>query len=229
MLRLVAVGNSLPFSFPCDPNANFQPGQIAQLNVYGNQIVCGVSDGTCPIGIIDDINTKAFTAPSINEVVIAPAIGIVSGSKIVSQYDVKIELANPNIMATSFMSNPVDAELIPRNGVLVFPAGTELNFDMTGSGTPDSIRTVVSYIYQIPNIPGDSSVEGSGRITVWFQRGFYETDQFDTTQSYAINASLFCNEAGLFTTKQVTPNTPCIGICTASPNSVTSSLQFLWI
>jgi hypothetical protein len=34
---------------------------IGQLGVIGNNIVCGVSDGTAPLGIIDDIKVRAFT------------------------------------------------------------------------------------------------------------------------------------------------------------------------
>lgn len=54
MLRLIQVGASLPFSYPVDPTSTFQSGQIAQLKLIGNEIVCGVSDGTAPLGIIDD-------------------------------------------------------------------------------------------------------------------------------------------------------------------------------
>ena len=57
MLRLVQVGNSLPASFICDPSAEFQPGQVAELTVIGNQVMATVSNGTAPIGIIDDIKT----------------------------------------------------------------------------------------------------------------------------------------------------------------------------
>ena len=52
MLRLVQVGNALPASFICDPSAEFQPGQIAQLIVLGNQVMATVSNGTAPIGIL---------------------------------------------------------------------------------------------------------------------------------------------------------------------------------
>jgi hypothetical protein len=58
MLRIVQTGNSLPFSFPVAPSDEFQPGQIAQLKAFGNNVVCGVSDGICPIGIIDDVKTN---------------------------------------------------------------------------------------------------------------------------------------------------------------------------
>jgi len=76
MLRLVSVGNSLPYSWPVDVSATFTPGNIAQLTASGNAVVCTVSNGTAPIGIIDDIKTKAFTAVSWDETVIVPATGV---------------------------------------------------------------------------------------------------------------------------------------------------------
>ena len=77
--RIVQAGNALPTSYPVDPSAEFEPGMVAQLGVIGNNIVCGVSDGTAPIGIIDDIKTRAFTSTSIDEVVIASAPAIQQG------------------------------------------------------------------------------------------------------------------------------------------------------
>lgn len=221
----------MPFSFPVDPSAEFHPGQVAQLNVMGNNVVCGVSDGTAPIGVIDDIKTNAFFSTSVDEVVIAGPIAGVAGpnNTLVTPVDVKTELNNAGIQPGSFVSDPVDVELIPRNGVVVFLAGTELNLDADGDGIPDSIRTVVSYTYQVPNIPGDDSTRGSGRVTVWFQRFIGQTDQFDTTQRYPINANLFVNEEGKFTTRQPSAHHPGVAIVSGSPTSVFGSLEFLWI
>lgn len=228
MLRLVQVGNSLPFSFTVDPNSEFQPGQIAQLNVSGNQVVCGVSDGTAPLGIIDDIKTNSFTSASIDEVVIVPTVGVLSSGKLVTAMDIKTELENPNIVERSFLTD-VDVLLIPRNGVIVIPQGTELNFDNAGSGTPDSVRVVVSYTYQVPNVPGDNSTLGSGRVTVWFQRIIAQTDQFETNQRYPVNANLFVSETGLLTTRMPSPNHAAVAMVTAPPTSLQGSLEFLWL
>ena len=87
------------------------------------------------------------------EIVIAgPVIGTVGSGKIlITPKDVKVELENAGISPNTFVSDPVDVELIPRNGVVVFRAGTELNMDMDGDGIFDSIRTVVSYKYHVPN------------------------------------------------------------------------------
>lgn len=231
MLRLVQVCNSIPFTFPVDPNAEFQPGMIAQLTVMGNNVVCGVSDGTVPIGIIDDVKTRAFFAPSVDEIIIAgPIAGITGpGGSLITPTDVKMELENPNVVASSFTSDPVDVELIPRNGVIIFLAGTPLNFDADGDGIPDSIRTRVNYTYQVPNVPGDDSTQGSSRVTVWFTRLIAQTDQYETNQRYPINANLFVSEEGKLTTRQPSPNHPGVAIVTGTPTSVFSSLEFLWI
>ncbi len=120
-------------------------------------------------------------------------------------------------------------ELIPRNGVIVFLAGTELNFDLDGDGTPDAIRTVVSYSYQIPNIPGDDSTLASQRVTVWFQRMLAATDQFETNQKYPVNAPLFVNESGKLTTRQISPDHPAIALVTGPPNSIDTTMEFMWL
>lgn len=230
MLRLVQIGNSVPFSWIVDPSAEFLPGSIAQLTTMGNNIVCGLSNGSAPLGIIDDVKTSAFWQPTIDEVVIAPLIaGVQNGSgQLITPNDIKVELKNPYIRPDSFTSD-VEVALNYKNGVITFLAGSVLNFDLSGSGTPDSLRAVVSYQSQIPNMPGDDSTIGSGRVTVWFSRGIFETDQYDTSQRYPINASLFCNSRGQFTTRQEDPNFPGVAIVTAPPGGIMANLQLLWI
>src|ERR1019366_1577784 len=135
MLRLVQVGNTLPASFICDPSSEFQPGMIAELTVIGNQVMATVSNGTAPIGVIDDIKTRAFTNVSWNEVVIVPAVGVPGpGGSTVTPIDIKAELRRPNIIPTSFNAD-VDVILNPVNGIITFLAGTPLNYDLTGTGT----------------------------------------------------------------------------------------------
>lgn len=229
-LKLVQIGNNLPISYPVDTDDEFEPGMIAQLKMRGNNIVCGISDGHAPIGIIDDYKTRAFTAPSIDEVVIAQAISVIErNGQLITNSDVKWELQNPNIIPTSFVTNPVDVALIPRNGVIVFPAGTVLNFDADGDGIPDSIRTVVSYSYQIPNFTGEDTTLGSQKVTVWFGRGIYQTDKYETNQRYPLNSILFCSERGLLTSCQSFPEQPGIAILTGPPSAIFSSIEFMWI
>lgn len=227
-LRLIQVGNALPFSFPVDPSAEFQPGMIAQLNAMGNQIVCGVSDGTCPIGIIDDIKTSSFTTSQIDEVVIIAAAGVLSGGYWVTPVEIKAELENPNILQRSFVAD-IDVGLIARNGVIVIPAGTRLNYDQAGSGTPDSIRVVCSYTYQVPSIPGDDSTIGSGRITIWFNRIIAASDQYETNVIYPLGAPLFVSESGLLTTRKPSEYHVTVALVTGPPVSSFPSLEFMWL
>jgi hypothetical protein len=228
MLKLVQVGNSLPVSYPVDPVAEFEAGMFGQLYTRGNQIVCGVSDGRNPLGIIDDFKTRAFTAPSVDEEVIAHAASAVeSNGQLVTPVDVKWELRNPNIIPSSFITSPVDVALIPRNGMIVFPAGTPLNFDLDGDGIPDSIRTVVSYTYQIPNVSGDDSTIGNGRVTIWFQRGIYQTDMFETSQRYPLNQALFISAQGKLTTSQPNEDYPGVAMVTGPPSAIHGTLEFM--
>ncbi len=229
MLRLVQVGNALPFSYPVDPNASFQPGMIAQLRLYGNNIVCGVSDGSAPFGIIDDVKATAFYQPSIDEVVVVPAVGTLGpDGKYRSVIDIMGILENSNILQDSFISD-VPVFLKEKNGVIIIPAGTILNNDQTGSGIPDSVKITVSYSYQLAGIAGDDSTIASKRVTVWFSRGIYECDVFEVSQRYPLNALLFVNESGQLTTRQITATSPAVAFVCGPPTSRLSSLQFLWL
>lgn len=227
MLRLVQVGNTLPASFICDPSAEFQPGQIAELTVIGNQVMATVSNGTAPIGVIDDIKTKAFTNVSWNEVVVVPAVGVPSGGGLVTPIDIKAELKKPNVVPSSFNST-VNVYLNPINGVITFLAGTPLNFDLMGTGQPNAIRTIVNYTYQVSNIPGDDSTQGSGRVTVWFNRMFFQTDQYETNQQYPVRANLFVSEIGFLTTRKPSPIHPAVAMVTAPPTPMNSMLEALY-
>lgn len=201
---------------------------IAELTVIGNQIMATVSNGTAPIGVIDDIKTRAFTNVSWNEVVIVSATGVPGpGGTLVTPIDIKAELKKPNITASSFNST-VNVVLNPVNGVITFVAGTQLNFDLTGTGTPNAIRTIVNYTYQVPNIPGDDSTQGSGRVTVWFQRMFFQTDQFETNQQYPVRANLYVSEMGLLTTRKPSSLHPAVAMVTAPPSPLNSMIECLW-
>lgn len=230
MLRLIQVGNALPFSYPVDPSSTFEPGQIGQLKQVGQDIVAGLSDGTAPIGIIDDVRTAAFTNTAIDEVVLISATGVLDAyGKYVSTADAKTELNNANIVASSFVSDTENLILNPVNGVITAPAGTELNFDVDGDGLPDSIKVIVSYVYNVTSLPGDDTTIGSNRLTIWFTRGIYATDQFDTKQRYPLGAALFVNESGKLTTKQITPQHPPVGVVTGPPSALVNSLEFMWV
>jgi len=229
MLRIIQHGGGLPISFPVDPTATFESGMVGQLKVIGNDLVCGVSDGTAPLGLIDDINTSAFTAPITDEVVVIPAVGVTDGyGSFVSVINVKGELQFPNIVRSSFTSDVAGLTLNDINGIITAPAGIALNNDSDGDGIPDSIRVIVSYVYRIANIPGDNTTAGSSRITIWFSKGIFETDQFDTTAKYAVNATLFAGADGKLTTRQPSANHPGISMVTGPPTALVQTLEFLW-
>jgi len=224
----VQIGNTLPASFICDPSAEFQPGMIAELTVISNQVMATVSNGTAPLGLIDDIKTRAFTNVSWNEVIIVPAVGVLnSNNQLVTPIDIKAELKKPNIIKYSF-NTTVDAILNPVNGIITFIAGTPLNFDLSGTGTPNAIRTIVNYTYYVPNIPGDDSTQGSGRVTVWFNRGFFQTDNYETNQQYPVRANLFVSELGLLTTRRPSSIHPAVAMVTAPPTPMVPFIELLW-
>jgi hypothetical protein len=200
---------------------------VCELTVIGNTVMGTVSNGTAPIGIIDEIKTKAFTNVSWNEVVIVPALGTPGpGGALVTPIDIKTELRRPNIIASSF-SSTTKVMLNAVNGTITFVAGTPLNFDLTGSGTPNAIRTIVNYTYHVANVPGDDSTAGSGRITVWFQRMFFATDQYETNQQYPVRANLYCSETGFLTTRRPSSIHPAIAMVTAPPSSLSPFIEAL--
>jgi hypothetical protein len=201
---------------------------VAELTIIGNQVMATVSNGTAPIGIIDDIKTKAFTNVSWNETIIVPAMGVPGpNNTLVTPVDIKAELRKPNVVPNSFTST-VNVVLNPINGVICFVAGTVLNFDLAGTGTPNAIKAIVNYTYQVANIPGDDSTQGSGRMTVWYERMFFQTDQYETNQQYPLRANLYCSEVGQLTTRRPGHIHPAVGMVSAPPSALNSMLEILW-
>lgn len=220
----------MAISFPVHPSAEFQPGQLAQLSIIGNDCVCGVSDGTAPFGIIDDVRVSAFTKPQIDEIVqIEVAESLVAtddNGKLVNSAEVNSALENPHIIQSSFISN-ISVFLNYVNGIVTVPAGTELNYDYDGDGINDGYKIIVSYVYRVSNKPGDDTTLSSSRISVHYVRGIYATDQYETDQVYPLNCTLFCSISGKLTSKQVADTYPAIAICTGPPSGVQNSLEFL--
>ena len=228
MLKVIHTGNALPMSLSVDPTAEFEPGMFAQLGLIGNDIVAGISDGTAPLGIIDDVRTTAFTRPQVDEIVLVDAQSSVidSNGKRVSTVDVTGVLEYPNVIENSFTST-VSVILNVVNGIVTIPAGTELNYDSDGDGENDSFKLVVNYIYRIAGKPGDDTTIGSGRVTIHYQRGIYATDQFDTTQIYPINCTLFVGLDGKLTSAQPTDSHPGVALCTGPPSAAIGTLEFM--
>lgn len=227
-LKVIQSGLGRPVQYPVDPNDVFEPGMIAQLRVIGNDVFLGVSDGTAPMGIIDDIKTVAFTQRVVDEIVdIAVPSSTFDGYNFVSTAVFSNELMNAHIVANSFVADYPGLQLNPVNGVIRAPIGSVLNYTSPGAGQPDTIRTKVSYAFQVPNIPGEDTTVGSGRMTVWITRGVFETDQFELVP-YSVNATLFVSSAGKLTTEQTRSDQPGVGMCTLPPTSHNAKLQFIW-
>lgn len=230
MLKIVHVGSALPASFPMDITAEFEPGMIAQLKVMGNDIMAGISDGTAPLGIIDDVRTKSFSKAQIDEIVeieVAQTELDDNGRLVNVSSEVQF-LEFPSIVENSFVAT-LDVILNSTNGAIIIPPGTPLNFDFDDDGILDGFRVVCNYVYHVPNQPGDDSTIGSGRITVHYARGFYATDQYDTRQNYALNLTLYVGLDGKLTSKQPTANHPGVAMVTGVPGATNSTLEFLWL
>jgi len=215
-------------SLSVDPTAEFEAGMIAQLKLIGNDIVAGVSDGTAPLGLIDDVRTSAFTAAQVDEVVYVDAGATTTDDNglLVNANTITGVLEFPSIIQDSFTST-ISVILNTVNGIITIPAGTELNYDADDDGLNDSFKVVVNYIYRIASKPGDDSTIGSGRITIHYQRGIYATDQFDTTQIYPLNANLYVGLDGKVTSEQPTENHPGIAYVTGPPSAVNGTLEFM--
>lgn len=228
MLKVIHSGNAMPLSLPIDPTSEFQPGMFAQLGLLGNDTVATVSDGSAPLGIIDDVRTTAFTKSQIDEIVIinSNSSEVDSNGKRVSTEDLTGVLEYPHVNEKSFTST-VSVILNPVNAVITVPAGTELNYDSNDDGVNDSFKVICNYIYRVANKPGDDTTLGSGRITIHYQRGIYATDQFDTTQVYPLNSTLYVGFDGKLTSKQPTEDHPGVAICTGPPSASISSLEFM--
>ncbi len=230
MLKLIHLPTPHGVSYPVDPTAEFEPGMIAQVKLGGNDIFAGVSDGTAPLGIIDDVRTQAFKKTQVDEIVEIPVseAEIDENGRRVNSSDVTGFLEFPLITESSFTST-IDVILNSVNGAVIVPAGTPLNYDADEDGVLDSFNIVVNYMYEVASMPGDDSTVGSGRITIYYQRGIYATDQFDTTQAYPLNATLYVGLDGMLTTKQATKTHPGVAVVTGPPSATNGTLEFLWL
>lgn len=230
MLKIIQVGASLPLSHHADITSTFQPGQIAQLKIVGQEIVAGLSDGTAPFGIIDDTRSSAFTQSVQDEIVVVRGTDVYTdGYNFYNGSASTATLNNAGLIASSFVADYEGLELNIINGVLTLPEDSQLNFDLDGDGLNDSVKTIVNYVYRVPDLPGDDTTVGSNRMTIWFERGVFATDLYDTTQRYPLNSTLFVNSEGKLTTRQETPNHPGVAMCLAPPSSAIAFLTFLWL
>lgn len=215
--------------WPVDPSVEFEPGMIAGLIEVGGDILATVSDGCTipPVGIIDDAKTEAFSRPSLDEPVFVPAAGVPDQyGGIVSTVDTMGQLEHVNIIPQSFVSS-MDVDLNPRNGIIIVPAGTELNvIDPGGDPQKTGFEILVSYAYQVPDLPGEDTTAGSGKISIHIFRAIHATNQFDPVVEYPLGGPLYCGRDGKITSE---PNGPIIGMTTAPPSILINEIEFLWL
>jgi len=228
LFKTIQIGMGRPVAYPVDPNATFQAGMIAQLKVIGNDVVMGVSDGLAPFGIIDDVKDTSFSRPVLDEIVIieAPVVNF-DGYQYTLGVDTIKELRHAAVIDSSFVVDYPGLSLNPINGIVLAPAGSVLNNITPGSSTPNSIRVKARYSYSVPNVPGEDSTVGSSRVTIWFSKGIFQTDQFEMVP-YAVNATLYVSENGKLTAERTLPNQPGIAMVIVPPTAHNPSLEFLW-
>lgn len=214
---------------PIDPSAVFEPGMIGGLIEIDGDTFVTVSNGTSipPFGIIDDVNTTAFRRPVVDDLVFIPSPGITPpgyGGTPISPSPVMGNLREVNVVPETFASD-VSVTLNPKHGTIIVPAGTPLNH-RNENGEYDGFEIITSYQYQVADIPGDSSIAATGLVTLHVFRGLFETDQYDTTVDYPINAPLFCGKDGRLTS---ITNGPALGQVVYRPSALNGTLGFLWL
>ena len=227
-LRLLYTSGSTHGLWPVDPSVEFQAGMVAGLLEIGGDIFATLSDGCNipPIGIIDDVKTEAFSKNSLDEPVFIPASGVSDGyGNLISTVDVMGFLQNTNIIPSTFVSS-MDVLLNPRNGVVTIPAGSILNQIDPADPAKTGFEILVSYAFQIPDLPGEDTTAGSSKISVHIFRGVYATDQFDPIVEYPLMGPLYCGRDGKFTSQ---PNGPIVAMTTAPPSILINEIEFLWL
>lgn len=226
MILRTVLPDPLIWSAPVDPSATFEAGQIAGLVEIAGELFVTVSDGMSipPIGIIDDNKTRAFTDTVIDEVAIVQAPTVVNSSgELVSTMDVMGPLDETNIIESTFASN-LDIILNPKKGMFTIPAGTPVNYD---DGEIIGFEVISSYLFKIVDFPGDDSTDGSGQISIHFNRGIFTTNQFDTLAHYAPGSPLFVNSEGRLTSQET--GSPNVAIALQPSTSVSNELMFMWL
>jgi hypothetical protein len=232
MLRIIRLGNSISNLYDVDTDCEFEPGMIAQHYKRGDKSVCGVSDGSLPFGIIDDFRKNNFITTESNEHVVADASVVdVKDGKLITPVDIKFQLKQSDIIASTFevVTKPINVSLIQKTGVVIFPAGTQLNFDANKDGFIDSISMYVRYFYK-KQIPNYYTSVTNGKITVWSSNhGMFETDQFETNVDYELHKhiNLFVSSNGKLTSFQLHSSQQPFGKIIYPPTNNRPILTFL--
>lgn len=234
MLRIIETFGNLPTTIEPDPDAHFQPGNVASLWISKSKSVVGVCDGLHPFGILDDIRSDTLRTVCTPDdgIHIAPALDFYfdpSKKEVVLAQDHKIELKHANIIAASFASS-VSVQLRSKEGIAIVPAGTACNYclhpSISGEDFNNAVRFAVRYAYNVPSGVFDDSTQGSNRATIWTKNMIAATDMFDTTQEYPQYAPLYAN-CGLLTSKKIDARCKCVGVVLEPPKAQSGMLRFL--
>ncbi len=213
------------WSAPIDPSATFEAGQIGGLIEINGELFITVSDGDTipPIGIIDDSKTSAFTGTVVEELQIVPSATTVVDGVLVSTVDVMGALDETNILESTFSAN-FDLILNPKKGTFIVPAGTPVNFD---DGTTIGFEVISSYRFTIVDFPGDDTTDGSGQLSIHFNRGIFTTNIFDTLSVYSPGQPLFVDSEGKLTSQETA--SPMVAIALQPSSSINNELMFMWL
>lgn len=224
ILRPVLAATNV-WSAPVDPSARFEAGQVAGLIEINGELFITVSDGNRipPIGIIDDNKVTSFTGTVIDEIQVVPAAVTPVGGVLVSTLDVMGALNETNIIESSFTAN-LDIILNPKKGTFIVPQGTPVNFD---DGQTIGFQLTSSYRFQIVDFPGDDSTDGSGQISIHFNRGIFVTNIFDTLATYSPGQPLFVDSEGKLTSHETT--SPVVAIALQPSSALNNELLFMWL
>lgn len=223
ILRPVLADTNV-WSASLDPSAVFQAGTIAGLiEINGELFVTVATEGVPPIGIIDDNKISAFVGTVVDELQVVPAAFQEVSGVLKSTVNVMGALDETNILESTFTSN-LDVILNPKKGTFIIPAGTPLNYD---DGTTLGFEVISSYRYSIVDFPGDDSTDGSGKVSIHFNRGIFITDVFDVLSVYSPGAPLYVNSDGVLTSQETT--SPVVAIALQPASSINNELLFMWL
>lgn len=196
------LGGSEFGNIPVDVNTTFQAGAIAAYDSTGSATI-GAS-ATVPVGVFKWDKASTLTGVSAREAVTVVAYSTAYSLSHANVSNVKVE----NLAGADYTEGAGDDYTVGAvNGTITSTA--------SGTTSITAGETVyVTYTYQksaadleqdgVNFFNSNDDTQGSNKI-VLLQGGWrIYTDQFDTTQDYAVNDQLYVADGGLFTTATLT-------------------------
>lgn len=197
---LYAYGN--PLSLAVSSTITFRPGMVGQLDATSTVIL---TDGTYPIGLLDDNKLATYHKKVVNESVVLT--GVVASNLMHSALTAGAFKVT-NVAGTVTYANLADYTVNIVNGTI----------QRTALSTIASGQTVlVSYEYQLPSAESLSSqpsgfddTAGSGKVAVWNAPGIYLTTEYDITLNYAVNECLYALNGIITNSNAGISGQPCV-------------------